>query len=464
MVKENDTIAAICSGLTNSGISIIRVSGEDALKVVVKIAFAKREDFDLINTKTYTAHLCKIVDPKDGTLIDEGLVLYMKAPKSYTGEDVVELQLHGGVFVANKVLNLLLKYGCRLAEPGEYTKRAFLNGKIDMAMAEAVMNVIQADNDRALNISIRQLDGELSDKIRSLRERIIHENAYLEYALDDPEHVSLDGFKEKLLSIVDDILNEIKCLIDSYNEGRIVNEGVRTVIVGKPNAGKSSLLNVLLKEERAIVTDVAGTTRDTLEEKAIIGGIPLNIVDTAGIRDTDDIVESIGVDKAKSEIDKSDLIIYVVDGSVKLSEEDREIAEFIKDKNIIVILNKCDLDLQVTFDDIKMLFDKDISIIESSMKDNEGIDDFVNVLKDMFFKGEIDTNHDIIIANERQKDALIRSFDSLTNVKDSINADVSEDFYTIDLLEAYEALGDVIGESYSDDLLDKVFSDFCVGK
>jgi tRNA modification GTPase len=333
-----------------------------------------------------------------------------------------------------------------------------------MAMAEAVMNVIQADNDRALNISIRQLDGELSDKIRSLRERIIHENAYLEYALDDPEHVSLDGFKDKLLSIVDDILNEIKCLIDSYNEGRIVNEGVRTVIVGKPNAGKSSLLNVLLKEDRAIVTDVAGTTRDTLEEKAIIGGIPLNIVDTAGIRDTDDIVESIGVDKAKSEIDKSDLIIYVVDGSVKLSEEDREIAEFIKDKNIIVILNKCDLDLQVTFDDIKMLFDKDISIIESSMKDNEGIDDFVNVLKDMFFKGEIDTNHDIIIANERQKDALIRSFDSLTNVKDSINADVSEDFYTIDLLEAYEALGDVIGESYSDDLLDKVFSDFCVGK
>jgi tRNA modification GTPase len=397
-------------------------------------------------------------------LIDEGLVLYMKAPKSYTGEDVVELQLHGGVFVANKVLNLLLKYGCRLAEPGEYTKRAFLNGKIDMAMAEAVMNVIQADNDRALNISIRQLDGELSDKIRSLRERIIHENAYLEYALDDPEHVSLDGFKDKLLSIVDDILNEIKCLIDSYNEGRIVNEGVRTVIVGKPNAGKSSLLNVLLKEDRAIVTDVAGTTRDTLEEKAIIGGIPLNIVDTAGIRDTDDIVESIGVDKAKSEIDKSDLIIYVVDGSVKLSEEDREISEFIKDKNVIVILNKCDLDLQVTFDDIKMLFNKDISIIESSMKDNEGIDDFVNVLKGMFFKGEIDTNHDIIIANERQKDALIRSFDSLTNVKDSINADVSEDFYTIDLLEAYEALGDVIGESYSDDLLDKVFSDFCVGK
>ena len=464
MIKEHDTIAAICSGLTNSGISVIRVSGEDALKTVVKIAFAKREDFDLINTKTYTAHLCKIVDPKDGTLIDEGLVLYMKGPKSYTGEDVVELQLHGGVYVVKRVLSLLLKYGCRLAEPGEYTKRAFLNGKLDMTMAEAVMNVINADNERALNISIRQLDGELSNKIRALRDKIIHENAYLEYALDDPEHVSLEGFKDKLLVIIDEVLHDIKCLIDSYNEGRIVNEGVRTVIVGKPNAGKSSLLNVLLKEDRAIVTDVAGTTRDTLEEKAVIGGVPLNIVDTAGIRDTDDIVESIGVDKAKSEIDRADLIIYVVDGSVELSDEDRDIAGYIKDKNAIVILNKCDLELKVTFDDIQMLFDKDISIIESSMKDNEGIDDFVRILKDMFFKGELDTNHDIIIANERQKDALIRAYESLNNVKDSIDAGVSEDFYTIDLLGAYEALGDVIGESYSDDLLDKVFSDFCVGK
>ncbi len=464
MIKEHDTIAAICSGLTNSGISVIRVSGEDALKTVVKIAFAKREDFDLINTKTYTAHLCKIVDPKDGTLIDEGLVLYMKGPKSYTGEDVVELQLHGGVYVVKRVLNLLLKYGCRLAEPGEYTKRAFLNGKLDMTMAEAVMNVINADNERALNISIRQLDGELSNKIRALRDKIIHENAYLEYALDDPEHVSLEGFRDKLLVIIDEVLHDIKCLIDSYNEGRIVNEGVRTVIVGKPNAGKSSLLNVLLKEDRAIVTDVAGTTRDTLEEKAVIGGVPLNIVDTAGIRDTDDIVESIGVDKAKSEIDRADLIIYVVDGSVELSDEDRDIAGYIKEKNAIVILNKCDLELKVTFDDIQMLFDKDISIIESSMKDNEGIDDFVRILKDMFFKGELDTNHDIIIANERQKDALIRAYESLNNVKDSIDAGVSEDFYTIDLLGAYEALGDVIGESYSDDLLDKVFSDFCVGK
>ncbi|MCR4716649.1 MAG: tRNA uridine-5-carboxymethylaminomethyl(34) synthesis GTPase MnmE, partial [Lachnospiraceae bacterium] len=371
---------------------------------------------------------------------------------------------HGGIYVASKVLRSLIDAGCKMAEPGEFTKRAFLNGKMDLTQAEAVMNIIRADNDRALDISLKQLDGDLSKEVKRMRDIIIHENAYIEYALDDPEHVSLDGYSDKLSLILDDILNSMKHLIDTADEGRIVNEGIKTVIVGKPNAGKSSLLNNLLKEERAIVTDIPGTTRDTLEERVVVSGIPLNIVDTAGIRDTKDVVEKIGVDKAKASVDKADLIIFVIDGSDEISAEDREIADIVKDKEVIVIVNKTDINENVNDDDILNMFNKDTGIIRASMKDKTGIDDLAAIIKEKFISGDIKLNSDALISNERQKNAMVKAYEALLKVKESIELSLSEDFYTVDLLDAYEYLGEIIGERYQDDLADRIFSDFCVGK
>jgi len=389
-------------------------------------------------------------------------VIVMRAPHSYTAEDTVEIDCHGGVLVMKKILETVIKYGARPAEPGEFTKRAFLNGRIDLSQAEAVMDTIQAGNDYALQSSVGQLRGSVSRKIKKLREDILYQLAYIESALDDPEHISLDGYSSALMEVLEPMRNELKKLIRSSDDGKIVSEGIRTVILGKPNAGKSSLMNVLVGEERAIVTDIAGTTRDTLEEKICLRGVTLHIVDTAGIRETDDVVEKIGVFRAKQVADVADLIIYVVDGSCPLDENDETIIELIRGRKAVVLLNKTDLDLVVTKEELELRTGH--PVIAVSAKEELGIEELEETVEAMFYSGRIDFNDQILITNVRHKTALTDALESLNMVVQSIEDGMPEDFLTIDLMDAYEQLGTIIGESVGEDLVNEIFGKFCMGK
>lgn len=456
---RNDTIAAISTGMTNSGISVVRISGEDAVKVADRI-FRKPNGRKLLEEKTFTIHYGHIYDENE--LIDEVLVMLMRGPRSYTAEDTVEIDCHGGVLVMRKILETVVKNGARLAEPGEFTKRAFLNGRIDLSQAEAVIDVINAKNDYALKSSVNQLNGAMSRKVKELREKLIYEIAFIESALDDPEHISLEGYPEILHERLIPIKQEIEKLLATADNGRVVREGVKTVILGKPNAGKSSLMNVLVGEERAIVTDVAGTTRDTLEENIRLHGISLNIIDTAGIRDTDDIVEKIGVDKARQIADDADLIIYVVDGSRPLDENDREIMELIRGRKAIVLLNKTDLEMLVTEKELEERTGQ--TVIPVSAKEQKGIDVLEERIRELFFSGKIDFNDEVMITNVRHKTALREAYDSLLLVEKSIEDQMPEDFFSIDLMNAYEELGTIVGEALEDDLVNEIFSKFCMGK
>ena len=456
---RNDTIAAISTGMTNSGIGVVRISGEDAVKVADRI-FRKPNGRKLSEEKTFTIHYGHIYDENE--LIDEVLVMLMRGPRSYTAEDTVEIDCHGGVLVMRKILETVVKNGARLAEPGEFTKRAFLNGRIDLSQAEAVIDVINAKNDYALKSSVNQLNGAMSRKVKELREKLIYEIAFIESALDDPEHISLEGYPEILHERLIPIKQEIEKLLATADNGRVVREGVKTVILGKPNAGKSSLMNVLVGEERAIVTDGAGTTRDTLEENIRLHGISLNIIDTAGIRDTDDIVEKIGVDKARQIADDADLIIYVVDGSRPLDENDREIMELIRGRKAIVLLNKTDLEMLVTEKELEERTGQ--TVIPVSAKEQKGIDVLEERIRELFFSGKIDFNDEVMITNVRHKTALREAYDSLLLVEKSIEDQMPEDFFSIDLMNAYEELGTIVGEALEDDLVNEIFSKFCMGK
>lgn len=463
MVKT-DTIAAIATAMSDSGIGIIRISGSDALTVADKMFRSKSGKKKLADVQSHTIHYGFIYD---GDMpVDEVMVVVMKAPNTYTREDTVEIDCHGGVLVMTKVLETALKYGCRLAEPGEFTKRAFLNGRIDLSKAEAVMDLIHSKNEFALKSSVRQLSGAVSDKVKALRDEILYEIAFIESALDDPEHISLDGYREKLEQKTLSIKMDLKKLIDSADNGRLLKDGIYTVIVGKPNVGKSSLLNLLVGEERAIVTSVAGTTRDVLEETIKLNGIGLNVIDTAGIRDTDDEVERIGVEKARTYADNADLIIYVVDASRRLDENDEEIARLIADKKVIVLLNKTDLVQVVGEKEIMTLVseNKNLRIIRTSTKENVGIDTFENTIKEMFFGGEIAANDELYITSGRHKEALMEAYESMELVLKSLADDMPEDFYSIDLMGAYASLGRIIGEEVGDDLVNEIFSKFCMGK
>lgn len=379
---KSNTIAAIATPMTNSGIGIIRISGDEALDIIEKVFKPKKKDKKIKDVKTYTAHYGHVYD--ESTLLDECIVLVMKGPHSYTAEDVVEINCHGGVVVMKKVLEAVFKAGATPAEPGEFTKRAFLNGRIDLSEAEAVMDLIQSKNEFAMSTSLKQLEGALGKKITEIRKQIIHSVAFIESALDDPEHYSVDGFSDELKDQVEVIINQLNEFLENADNGRILKEGIQTVIVGKPNAGKSSVLNVLLGEERAIVTDIAGTTRDTLEESIQIKGIPLNIIDTAGIRDTNDLIEKIGVDKAKDLLTKADLVLYVVDTSDPLTKDDEEIMELIEDKQTIVLLNKADLDQVVKVSDLKEKgFEQ---IVQISAKEQTGIEELYQLIQDIFFE------------------------------------------------------------------------------
>ena len=460
---KTDTIAAIATAMTNSGIGIIRISGEDAFTVIDRIYQSKNGKKKLSEEKSHTVHYGYIVDDtKENKIIDEVMVLIMRAPNTYTREDTVEIDCHGGVLVMQKILDTVVCHGARPADPGEFTKRAFLNGRIDLTQAESVMDVISSKNEFALKSSISQLQGSLQKEIKELREKIIYEIAFIESALDDPEHINIDGYGQKLKTVAEECKERIEHLLDTADNGKILKEGIDTVIVGKPNAGKSSLMNVLLKKERAIVTDIAGTTRDVLEEQMNLNGITLNIIDTAGIRDTEDVVEKIGVDKAKDYLVNADLIIYVVDSSTPLDENDEKIMEMIKDRTALVLLNKSDLDTVTTEEMIASHLDQ--KIIKVSMKENQGVDELENAIKELFFHGKVELNDEVYITNARHKAALSNAKDSLNMVLDSIAMEMPEDFYSIDLMNTYEELGNILGESLGEDLVNEIFSKFCTGK
>lgn len=455
-----DTICAIATGMGNAGIGIIRISGSEAINIASKV-FKPANDKKVVKTmKSYTAAFGGVYDGDN--MIDEGILLLMKGPHTYTCEDVCELQCHGGVHVLKEVLEAVIKAGARIAEPGEFTKRAFLNGRIDMSQAESVMDIINAKNDFAVKSSLVQLKGELKDRITEMRDTILYNTAFIESALDDPEHYSLEGYPQKLRVIVDNMVDNVDKLLATYDNGRVLKEGIKTVIAGKPNAGKSSLLNLLLGEDRAIVTEIEGTTRDTLEEVVNINGIILNIVDTAGIRSTDDVVEKIGVDKALKNVDNADLILYVVDGSKQLDDNDSQIISHIKGKNVITVINKSDLDVVVD----KLLISEELpgDIIEISAKYGDGEEELYNILNDKFFSGQLQYNDELYITNSRHKDELIKTRESLSKVIESIDMGMEEDFFSIDLLDAYEHLGMILGETMRDDLADKIFAEFCMGK
>ena len=457
---KTDTIAAIATAMSPAGIGIVRISGDDAFNIIDKIYRSPSNKKIISTCPSHTIHYGYICDGEE--IIDEVMILFMKAPNTYTRENTVEIDCHGGVFVMKRILETVIKYGARPAEPGEFTKRAFLNGRIDLSQAESVIDVINSKNDFALKNSLSQLNGAVLDNIKSIREELLHEIAFIESALDDPEHISLDGYPQKLRIIVEKVITVINKLLNSSDNGRILKEGINTVIVGKPNAGKSSLLNILVGSDRAIVTDIAGTTRDVLEEQINLDGITLNLVDTAGIRDSDDVVEKIGVDRAKQYADSADLIIYVIDSSTELDNNDMEIIEILKDKNAIVLLNKSDLSTITTADKVNKYLDK--PIINISAKDRTGIDDLECKISEMFFKGEISFNDEVYITNIRHKNSLSEALNSLKLVINSIDDDMPEDFYSIDLMNAYEELGLIIGESVEDDLMQEIFSKFCMGK
>lgn len=457
---NQDTIAAAATAMSSAGIGIIRISGEDAFTILDRIFRSKNPEKKILEQPSYTIHYGMIYDGEE--LLDEVIVLLMKGPHSYTAEDTVEIDCHGGIFVMRRILETVLKQGVRPAEPGEFTKRAFLNGRIDLSQAEAVMDVIQAKNQMALQSSVSQLKGSVSEKIRCFREQLLYETAFLESALDDPEHISLDGYGEKLFKIVREINLKLEDLINTFENGRIVKEGIKTVILGKPNAGKSSLLNALLGEERAIVTDIAGTTRDILEEQLYLDGVTLNILDTAGIRRTEDKVEQIGVSRAKEQADAADLILYVVDGSCGLNENDEEILGLLQEKKGIILLNKSDLETVVTEE---MICEKtDHPVISISAKKGLGLKELEKTIRELFFQGRVSFNDELVITNVRHKAALEEARKSLLMVENSIEQGMPEDFYTIDLMGAYSSLGLILGEEMGEDLVQEIFSKFCMGK
>lgn len=455
-----DTIAAIATAMSTSGIGIVRISGEDAREIVSRIYRSRSGKKDIRKVKSHTIHYGFVCDGEE--TIDEVLVMVMDGPSSYTAENTVEIDCHGGVLAMKRVLETVIKYGARPAEPGEFTKRAFLNGRIDLSQAEAVIDVISAKSEYALKSSVSQLKGAVLKVIRQIREKIIYHIAYIESALDDPEHIVIDGYGEELMTELQPLKKQVEKLLQSSDEGKMMKEGIKTVIVGKPNAGKSSLLNLLVGEERAIVTDIAGTTRDILEETIILHGISLCMIDTAGIRDTKDVVEQIGVGRAKEYAKDADLILYVVDSSIPLDEDDDEIIGMLQDKKAIVLLNKTDLSIKVSKEELKKRLNHPVVAI--SAKEEKGIDELEQVIRDMFFQGKISFNDEVYITNVRHKTALFETMESLTMVEQSISTGMPEDFYSIDLMNAYEALGRIIGESVGEDLVNEIFSKFCTGK
>lgn len=457
-MKDFDTIAAIATAVGESGISIIRVSGDKALFIVSSI-FEGKNNRKLDDINPYSMRYGKIVDKFSKEIIDEVLVSYMKGPKSFTAEDSVEINCHGGIISTNKVLEEVIKAGARIAEPGEFTKRAFLNGRIDLSQAEAVMDLIRAKTDLSMKSALMQSEGRISREIKDIRHELLGVIAHIEATVDFPEEDLEEMTSDKIKIDLDNIIKRIEKLLDTANEGRIIREGLSMVIIGKPNVGKSSLLNSILMEQRSIVTDVPGTTRDVIEEYVNLEGIPVKIVDTAGIRETEDLVEKIGVERSKEKINEADLVVFMLDLSRRLDSDDKEILDYIKDKKYIVILNKSDLKRELeeyNFDDMK-------NVVEISAKNGDGIDTLKKKIKELFFKGEINST-DLMITNSRHKEALYKAKEKCLASLETLNSGVSIDLASIDIRGAWMNLGEVSGETLEEDIIDKIFSEFCLGK
>ena len=457
-----DTIAAIATAMSPAGISIIRISGPDAFAVTDRIfCSAGKKKKKISDAKSHTIHYGTIIDGE--TVIDEVLVMVMRGPHSYTAEDTAEIDCHGGILVTKRILETVLKNGARAAEPGEFTKRAFLNGRLDLSQAEAVADLIRAKNEFALHSSVGQLQGSVAREVRKFREEILDSVAFIEAALDDPEHLSADGYGEELKKKLEPMLHRMDQLISRSENGKILTEGIRMVLLGKPNAGKSSILNLLSGTERAIVTEIAGTTRDTIEEQIRIGTFSFQIMDTAGIRGTNDTVEKIGVERAKKLAADADLILYVCDTSVELDENDDKILPLLTDKKVIYLLNKSDLPAVTGQED---LWKKGISgpFVELSARSGSGKEQLEEILVKMYENGEVALNDEVFLTNERQKQSFRKAKESLKLVISAIEEGLTEDFFAIDLMDAYASLGEVIGEAVEEDLVDRIFSKFCMGK
>jgi tRNA modification GTPase len=454
-----DTIAAISTPRGEGGIGIVRMSGDEGLLILSKI-FQPVSGKSVEELKNFTINYGHLYD-EAGNLVDEVLVNIMKGPKTYTTEDIVEINCHGGYLVTEKVLELVLRNGARYAEQGEFTRRAFINGRIDLTQAEAVMDVIHSKTEKGISLSLDQLRGDLKKQINRLRGLLLDVAAHVNVVLDYPEEGIDEPIPENLLDNLNEVLRSSNELIASYDKGKMIKEGVKTTIVGKPNVGKSSLLNSLLREERAIVTHIAGTTRDVIEEVVNIKGIPLVLVDTAGIRNTEDVIENIGVERSIQQIGKADLILFVLDGSQEVQEEDKRIYEQIKGKNVIGILNKSDLKRVADI----ALFSDIATWIEISAKENTGISDMEEKIYNTIVSGQVeDSSQKLVITNVRHKTALEKTKDSINNIFETIEIGFPMDLIAVDLKEAMDSLSEVTGEISSEDLLDHVFSNFCVGK
>ncbi|WP_290033254.1 tRNA uridine-5-carboxymethylaminomethyl(34) synthesis GTPase MnmE [Ligilactobacillus cholophilus] len=457
---EYDTIAAISTPPGEGAISIVRLSGDDALSIAMKIYKGK----DLTKVPTHTIHYGHIIDPKNNEMVDEVMVTVMRGPKTYTREDIVEINCHGGIVPTNKILQLLLTYGARMANPGEFTERAFLHGRIDLTQAESVLDIIEAKTDRSAQLALNHLGGSLAKLIRGLREDILDTLSKVEVNIDYPEYdgtemITTNLLKERTI----EVREKIQRLLETAQGGKILREGLATAIVGRPNVGKSSLLNYLLHEDKAIVTDVAGTTRDVIEEYVNIKGIPLKLIDTAGIRDTEDKVEKIGVERSRKAINQGDLVILVLNSSEPLTDEDRQLIDLTKDKQRIVILNKTDLPQQIEVDEIEKLVGRE-NIIETSIKNDVGVDELENRIKEMFAQGIENSQNEVIINNARHIALLNKAANSLDAVLTGINNGMPVDLCQTDMRDAWEYLGEITGDSYKDELLDELFSKFCLGK
>ena len=472
-IEDTDTIAAISTAVSESGIGVIRISGPDAVEIADRVYRSPGGKKRLAEVDTHTIHYGFIVEPegdgnplqsgisgasgKSADVIDEVLVSVMRAPRTYTAEDVVEISCHGGVLAVTRVLDAVLKAGARAAQPGEFTKRAYLNGRIDLTEAEAVMDVIESKNRFALQ------------KIEEVRKEMLYQSAHIEACLDDPEALSYEAYLPEFSSEVQQWTKELSALLATADSGRLIQEGIKAAIVGKPNAGKSSLMNLLLGEDRAIVTPVAGTTRDVLTETITVGGMTLVVTDTAGIRETDDLVEKIGVQRAKGAIERADLVLYLIDSSTCIDIEDREILNLIQEKKIIILQNKSDLHTLTDEQQIRRMASEaglgdDIPVIPFSATEKTGLDELISAIRTLFFDGKLSFNDEIVITNARHKELLKRALESLRQLSKSIESQMPEDFYTIDLMSAYEALGEITGQEAGEDLVNEIFSRFCMGK
>lgn len=456
------TIAAISTAVGEAGIGIVRISGKNALSIGNTIFKGNKVEKlnEGYNRKLIYGH---VIDRENNKLIDEVLISYMKGPHTYTREDMVEVYCHGGIISVRKVLELILKSGARLAEPGEFTKRAFLNGRLDLSQAEAIIDMIKAKTDKSFETSLDQLEGSLSRKIKEIRNILLEMIAHVEVSIDFPDEDIEEVTYEDLEKSGNKVKEELEKLLSTADRGKILRDGLNTVILGKPNVGKSSLLNAVLRENRAIVTDIPGTTRDIIEEYVNIDGIPLRIIDTAGIRNTEDIVEQIGVDRAKETVEKADLIIVVFDASRELSEEDYEIIELIKHKKSIILLNKTDLPTKYDDAYLKSILDKR-EIITTSITSGIGVDLLEKSIKNMFYSGEVDIYSDAVVTNVRHKNQLVKALENITQAIEDIKGYVPIDCIEVDLKNCWENLGEISGDTIGEDILDKIFSEFCIGK